>query len=55
MLVPHIAFLFVPMPSLIDELVSNVRGTMSLVELLEHNIYRIEVMTGAFWLMLSYF
>lgn len=51
------SFLFLPMLNLIDESVSNVRGTMSLVGLLEHNIYRVEVMTGleAFWLMLSYF
>ena len=62
MLVPHKtpwfhSFFFLPMLSLIDESVFNVRGTVSLVGLLEHNIYRVEVMTGleAFWLMLSYF
>lgn len=34
------SFLFLLTPSLIDVSVSNVRGTMSLMGLLEHNIYR---------------
>lgn len=50
------SFLFLPMLSLIDESVSNVRDAASL-GLLEHNIYRVAVVTGleAFWLMFSYF
>lgn len=61
MLVPDItpwfhSFLFLLMLSLIDVSVLSVKCTMSLVGLLEHNIYRVEVMTAleAFWLRLSF-